>query len=228
LGQSVLIIEDIAEMSELIKMYLENAKLEVHCCETAEAAIDTLADFTPNLILLDLNLPGMSGFDFLHKLKEGEKKDIPVIIVSARDADEDIIQGLGFGADDFISKPFSPRILVARVQANLRLHSQSNSSERKISFGPFTLLLESCVLKKDDKKIPLSSKEYDVLEFLIENEGQALSPEKIYNSVWKNQYGDVTAVAVYIQRLRKKIELDPLNPVYIKTIFGMGYKFFKE
>jgi len=164
----------------------------------------------------------------LQKFRAEYKTTIPVIIVSARDADEDIIAGLGYGADEFVTKPFSPRVLVARVQSKLnRLSITEASVEETITFGPYTLYCNSCVLKKGVEKIPLSTKEYEVLEYLARNAGESLSPEVIYNHVWKTQYGDVTAVAVYVQRLRKKIEDDPSHPRYITTIFGLGYKFEK-
>ena len=109
-----------------------------------------------------------------------------------------------------------------------RKNLNSSSSEDTINFGDFSLLLNSCVLKKDGHKIPLSTKEYDVLEYLVKNAGTVLSPEKIFNEVWKVQYGDITAVAVYIQRLRKKLEEDPSNAQFIKTEFGKGYIFNKD
>ena len=223
----ILVIEDVPEMAQLVSMYMINAGFECDSFETAEAALEKLQEgYLPDLILLDLNLPGMSGLDFLKKFRENYKATIPVIIVSARDADEDIIQGLGYGADEFVTKPFSPRVLVARVQAKLnRLTATEASVEETIDFGPYTLYCNSCVLKKGSEKIPLSTKEYEVLEFLVRHAGEPLSPEMIYNSVWKTQYGDITAVAVYIQRLRKKIEDDPSHPVYLTTMFGMGYKF---
>ena len=166
----------------------------------------------------------MSGFEFLEKIKTDD--NIPqqsIMILSARDADEDIIKGLNIGANEFITKPFSPSVLVARIQANLRRDAQS--TEETISFGEYTILLNSCVLKKGTEKIPLSTKEYEVLEFLAKNPNMSLSPEKIYSNVWKVQYGDITAVAVYIQRLRKKIEKNPNECEYIKTDFGKGYIF---
>ena len=182
------------------------------------------------MIILDLNLPVMSGFDFLEELKKLLNNDLPsVMILSARDTDEDIIKGLGYGADEFVTKPFSPGVLMARIKANLRRQSFFlEKMESYIQFGPFTLLLGSCVLKKDGVKISLSTKEYEVLEYLVKNAGTILSPEKIYNDVWKVEFGDITTVAVYIQRLRKKIEKDPANSEYIKTEFGKGYIFSKE
>ena len=225
----ILVIEDILEMSELISLYMNNAGFETKACETAEAALEMLKDgYVPDLVLLDLNLPGMSGLEFLQQFRKDYKTTIPVIIVSARDADEDIIAGLGYGADEFVTKPFSPKVLVARVQSKLnRLSATEASVEETITFGPYTLFCNICVLKKGTEKIPLSTKEYEVLEFLARHAGEPLSPEVIYTNVWKTQYGDITAVAVYIQRLRKKIEEDPSSPKIITTMFGMGYRFDK-
>lgn len=230
LNPYIYIIEDEEAISKLISLYLSKSGMTSAIFSNAEDALDSLkADKRPDLIILDLNLPKMNGFDFLEKLKKEQNSSIPVMIVSARDADEDIIQGLGFGADEFVTKPFSPSVLVARVKANLRRQfSASAKAEESISFADYTLLLNSCVLKKGNNKIPLSTKEYEVLEYLLKHAGQILSPEKIYIDVWRVQYGDVTAVAVYIQRLRKKLEKDPTNPKFIKTEFGQGYIFDKE
>ena len=226
MSTKILVIEDVPEMSELVSMYLTKEGREVSKALCAEEALDILKEKVPDLVILDLNLPGMSGFDFLKKFREEYNTTIPVIISSARDGDEDIIEGLGHGADEFLTKPFSPRVLVAKVKANLRRGSEiSAAAEEFYAFGDYKLLLNSCVLKKGSEKIPLSNKEYKVLEFLTRHEGEQLSPEKIYKGVWGTEYGDVTAVAVYIQRLRKKIEKNPGEPQFIKTVFGMGYLF---
>ena len=224
----IYIIEDEESISKLISLYITKEKMDSKAFFNAEDALKELKDGKqPNLIILDLNLPGMSGFDFLEELKKIYNKDIPsVMILSARDSDEDIIKGLGFGADEFVTKPFSPGVLMARIKANLRRQSFAlEKMEDYIQFGNFTLLLGSCVLKKNGQKISLSSKEYEVLEFLVKNAGQVISPERIYQNVWKVEYGDITAVAVYIQRLRKKIEENPSDCKYIKTDFGKGYIF---
>ena len=225
----VYIVEDVEEMSSLISMYLEKSEIATKAFATAEDALEELKNSAlPDLIILDLNLPGMSGFEFLKIFRETCDKAIPVIIVSARDADEDIITGLSFGADEFVTKPFSPRVLVARVEANLRRQALITAkAEDTLEFGEYTILLNSCVLKKGTVKIPLSTKEYEVLEFLVKHANETLSPEQIYDNVWKVSYGDVTAVAVYIQRLRKKLEKDPLKPVYIQTVYRRGYMFKK-
>lgn len=225
----VYIVEDVEEMSSLISMYLEKSEIATKAFATAEDALEELKKSAlPDLIILDLNLPGMSGFEFLKIFRETCDKAIPVIIVSARDADEDIITGLGYGADEFVTKPFSPRVLVARVEANLRRQALITAkAEETLEFGEYTILLNSCVLKKGTVKVPLSTKEYEVLEFLVKHANETLSPEQIYDNVWKVNYGDVTAVAVYIQRLRKKLEKDPLKPVYIQTVYRRGYMFKK-
>ena len=225
----IYVIEDEDSLSKLICLYLEKSEMNVKAFSNAEAALDSLKnDNVPDIILLDLNLPGLSGFDFLKKLKENKDISPTVIITSARDSDEDIIKGLEY-ADDFITKPFSPNVLVARVKAAIRRQLSANAkAEDSIQFGEYTLLLNSCVLKKGVSKIPLSQKEYDVLEFLIKNAGTVISPEQIYQSVWKVTYGDVTAVAVYIQRLRKKIKYDDPSVEVIKTEFGKGYVFNKS
>ena len=228
----VYVIEDEESISQLICMYLSKSDIGTKAFYNAE---DALANFDkdrkPDLVILDLNLPGMSGFDFLNELKsrftEAEKP--PVMILSARDADEDMINGLGLGADEFVTKPFSPSVLVARVEANLRRQiSASAKAEDSVRFDDYTLLLNSCVLKKGSQKIPLSSKEYEVLEYLVKNAGKTLVPEQIYQAVWKVDFGDITAVAVYIQRLRKKLQAESQDKEYIKTVFGKGYVFNKD
>lgn len=222
----VLIVEDVTELSDLVALYLAKEGMETRQAETAEAALALLPEWTPDLIILDLNLPGMDGFEFLHEFRR--TGCCPVLIVSARDADEDIIAGLGYGADEFVTKPFSPRVLTARVRALLRRAQEGTASRESpgtVRFGPYALDTEACVLKKDGQRVPLSAKEYAVLAFLAGNPGRPLSPQSIYAAVWKNAYGDQTAVAVYVQRLRKKLEEDPSNPRFLETVHGMGYRF---
>jgi len=214
-------------MGELIRLYLEKEGTETVLCETAEQGLETFREGKFDLIVLDINLPGIDGFEFLQRLRKDS--DLPVIIVSARDTDEDIILGLGIGADEFVIKPFSPRVLTARVRALLRRASGTKSGPSScICFGEFTLDLDGYLLKKGTEKVPLSIKEFEVLAYLATNPGKALSPETIYADVWKNAYGDITTVAVYVQRLRRKIEADPTDPFLIETVHGLGYRFNAE
>jgi two-component system response regulator RegX3 len=227
---SVLIIEDVKEMAELVSLYLEKEGLEIRAAESAEDALKVLEAWQPDLIILDLNLPGMDGYEFLRLWRRNHST--PVMIVSARDSDEDLISGFAGGADEFVTKPFSPRVLAARVRALLlRIRNIREDSDREAAlfhFGPYTLNFEACLLKRGDRKVELSAKEYEVLAYLAAHPGRPAGPEQIYNAVWKNAYGDLTAVAVYIQRLRKKIEDNSAEPRYIETVHGMGYRFNAE
>ena len=225
----ILVIEDVKELSDLITLYLSKEGFEVRAVESAEKGIVVIEEWNPELVILDINLPGMDGLEFLQKFRR--ESNTPVLIVSARDSDEDQISGLGIGADEYITKPFSPKVLVARCRAVFRrfrtygLQDSEKNQGNLFRFGPFVLDYDSCILKKNGERIPLSTKEYGCLAWLTENPGKPMSVENIYNGVWKNAYGDLTTVAVYIQRLRKKIEDDPVNPEYIETVHGMGYRF---
>jgi two-component system response regulator RegX3 len=221
----ILIIEDVKELADLMALYLTREGFEIREVKSAEEGLDILEAWKPELIILDINLPGMDGFEFLQKIRPGNK--IPVLIVSARDSDEDLISGLSGGADEFVTKPFSPNVLAARVRALFRRVRDYEGKEQRhiFCFGSYTLDYDACILKRADVRIPLSNKEYACLAYLTEHRGKTLNPKTIYAGVWNNPYGDLTTVAVYIQRLRKKIEDDPANPVYIKTVFGIGYCF---
>jgi two-component system response regulator RegX3 len=220
----ILIIEDVKELADLVTLYLSKEGFEVRAEESGEGGFAVIEGWQPELVILDINLPGMDGFEFLQKFRRDN--DTPVLIVSARDSDEDQINGLGIGADEYITKPFSPKVLVARVRSVFRrFRDFEKIQENLFRFGPFALDYDSCILKKNGERIPLSTKEYGCLSRLTENSGKPMDVETIYKEVWKNSYGDLTTVAVYIQRLRKKLEVDPANPIYIETVHGRGYRF---
>jgi DNA-binding response OmpR family regulator len=223
----ILIIEDVEEMAELIRLYLEKEGTQARVCVTAEAGLEAFNEDRFDLVVLDINLPGMDGFEFLQRLRKAS--EVPVMIVSARDSDEDMILGLGIGADEFVTKPFSPKVLTARVRAMLRRARGSRPTPaNQIRFGEFTLDPDGYLLKKGNERVALSGREFEVLAYLARNAGKALSPETIYADVWKTTYGDITAVAVYVQRLRRKIETNPSAPVIIETVHGVGYRFNAE
>ena len=213
-------------MAELVRLYLQKEGMDTGICDTGEEALAQMEQERFDLVVLDINLPGMDGFEFLQRLRKTSA--IPVVIVSARDADEDMILGLGIGADEFVTKPFSPKVLVARVRAMLRRTTDMKASPNSIRFGDFLLDVDGYLLKKGGEKIPLSTKEFEVLAYLASHPGKAVTPDIIYAEVWHNQFGDVTAVAVYVQRLRRKIESDPSSPMFIETVHGMGYRFNAE
>jgi two-component system response regulator RegX3 len=221
---NVLIVEDITDLADVVSRYLVKEGFEVKAVISAEDAFLLLETWKCNLIILDVNLPGMDGFEFLTRYKK--ISDIPVLIMSARTSEEDQITGLGIGADEYITKPFSPRVLTARVRSLFRRMEGLAYSETKraVVFGPYMIDMDTRKLKKGDMSIELSAKEYALLAFLAENAEKPISPETIYEKVWEGLYGDLTTVAVHIQRLRKKIEDDPANPAWIVTARGMGYK----
>jgi two-component system response regulator RegX3 len=224
----ILIIEDEKELADLVSWYLQKDGFESRAAESAEEGFALAEGWKPELVILDINLPGMDGFEFLQKFRRASRT--PVLIVSARNSDEDQISGLGSGADEYIAKPFSPKVLVARVRAVFRRVRDFNEKDGAdfFCFNQFTLDYDARTLRKEGREIPLSAKEFGCLEFLTRQPGKILDVETIYAGVWKNNYGDLTAVAVYMQRLRKKLEDDPANPVYIETVRGMGYRFNSE
>lgn len=213
-------------MADLVRLYLQKEGMEASICENGEDALAQFSRERFDLVVLDINLPGMDGFEFLQRLRKTSA--VPVMIVSARDADEDMVLGLGIGADEFVTKPFSPKVLVARVRAMLRRATDLRAAPNSVRFGEYVLDIDGYLLKKAAEKVPLSSKEFEVLAYLVTHAGKALSPETIYSDVWRSQFGDITAVAVYVQRLRKKIEKDPASPMFIETVHGMGYRFNAE
>lgn len=224
---NVLIIEDEHEIGELIQLFLSNEGIDSILAGSAELGLEHLSNKNFDLIVLDINLPGMDGFEFLQEFRR--YYTIPVIIVSARSADEDVITGLGIGADEFVTKPFKPKLLTARIRALLRRSSKYSGQKRKIyTFGSYELDYDGYLLKKDSEIVNLSTREIEVLRYLVALAGEVLSPDDIYSSVWEQEFGDPTAVAVYVQRLRKKIEEDYRNPIYLKTIHGKGYIFIKD
>ena len=218
---TILIIEDDRVIIDLLTACLSREGFEVSAAESAEEGFIAIAEQKPELILLDISLPGMDGLEFLQKLRKFS--NIPVIILSGKDSNEDQISGLNIGADEYITKPFAPKVLVANIRALLRRAENNNNQKNGFRFGPFFLDFDACILKKNDKKIPLAAKEYDVLTWLTKHPGKTTDIETIYENVWGN-FGDISAVAVYISRLRKKIEDDPENPIYLESVYGKGYR----
>lgn len=227
MNAKILIIEDEEEIGRLIELYLNKEGIKAVLCQTAESGLLKLKESRFDLIVLDINLPGMDGFEFLEVLRK--ESSIPVIIVSARKADEDVILGLGIGADAFVVKPFSPKVVIARIRAMLRrAYSSIQSEEKLFRFGDFSLDPESYILLKKGKKVLLTSKEFELLRFLVLNTGKTFTSSQIYEKVWGKKYGDLATIAIHIQKIRKKLEEDPSKPVFIINVYGAGYCFNKS
>jgi DNA-binding response OmpR family regulator len=227
-GASVLIVEDDREIAELVAAYLEREGLAAAIVGTAEEAILSVAERMPELLLLDLGLPGADGLELLRYFRE--RSTAPVIIVSARESDEDKVVGLGLGADDFVSKPFSPKVLAARVKAQLRRAAYSQGGPgagTRLAFGPYVLDFEGRLLERGGSRVPLSRREFELLSFLASNEGRTYGPEELYRAVWGLEHGDLSTVAVHVQRVRRKIEEEGSPPRWLVTVPGAGYRFLR-
>lgn len=224
---NVLVVDDDAELRELTQAYLEQQGFNVACVESGEAMDAYLADATPDLIILDLMLPGEHGLSIAQRLKG--RSELPIIIVSAQGEDVDRIVGLEIGADDYLSKPFNPRELLARVRAVLRRTQRPAAEEQaraKVGFGPFLLDLNAHRLTQGEEQVPLTSGEFDLLAILVAHPNTVLHRDRILDLLTGAERSPFDrSIDVRVTRLRAKLEVDPANPAYIRTIWGKGYMF---
>lgn len=226
--KSILIIEDDKEIAGLEKDYLEFGDFKADIAEDGTTGLKQALEGNYDLILLDLMLPGMDGYEVCRQIRE--KKNIPILMVSARKDDIDKIRGLGLGADDYITKPFSPNELVARVKAHLARY------ERLVGSGqPENDVIEIRGLKIDKTarrvfvdgvEKQFTTKEFDLLTFLAEHPNRVFSKDELFRQIWNmDSIGDIATVTVHIKKIREKIEYDTSHPQYIETIWGVGYRF---
>ncbi|WP_010246013.1 response regulator transcription factor [Acetivibrio cellulolyticus] len=224
----ILIVEDEVTIAELQRDYLEISGYDVEIEKTGDKGLSRSLKEDFNLIILDLMLPNIDGFEICRKIRES--KNIPILMVSARKEDIDKIRGLGLGADDYITKPFSPSELVARVTAHIsRYERLIGSKEKKTE----TVNIRNLIIDKDSRRvwlenqeITLTGKEFDLLLFMAENPNRVFSREELFDNIWgMDACGDISTVTVHIKKVREKIELDNSKPQYIETIWGIGYRF---
>ncbi|MGM0379699.1 MAG: response regulator transcription factor [Bacillota bacterium] len=225
--KKILIIEDELAIAELQRDYLEIEDFNVKIANDGKKGLDLALNKDFNLIVLDLMLPSSDGFEICKKIRK--EKNIPIIIVSAKTDEIDKIRGLGLGADDYVTKPFSPQELVARIKSNLKRYDQlinKVSENEEIIIKNFKIIPNSRKVFLNDKEIKLTNKEFELLLLLARNRNIVLSKQKIFDKVWGfNSFGDLSTIAVHIRKLREKIEKDPENPEYIETVWGVGYRF---
>ncbi len=224
----ILIIEDDEAIAAIERDYLVLGGFEVEIAGTGGDGIAMGRSGRFDLILLDLMLPGIDGFSVCRTLRE--TLDIPILMVTARQEDIDKIKGLGMGADDYITKPFSPNVLVARIKANLaqydRLKNTEKQEKAQVQMGNILLQQDSRRVFVDGTEVELKNKEYELLLFLMSNADIVFSRETLYERIWGYEaMGDNATVAVHINRLREKIEKNPSQPRYIQTVWGAGYRF---
>lgn len=223
----LLLVEDDIEISLMLKNYLATENYEVvHAADGAEALEKWKQNFY-DLVLLDLMIPKINGMEVMQQIRKNST--VPIIIVSAKDTDSDKTLGLGLGADDYITKPFSITEVLARIKANIRRNTQySNTSEPKqktLKIGDLVMKPDDYSVTKKQEKIDLTAKEYEILKLFLQNPKRVYTKEQIYSLVWNDAYfGDENAVNVHISRLRNKIEDNPREPKYIITVWGIGYK----
>ena len=217
----VLIVDDEALMRKLVKDFLVKKEYEVIEAEDGEQALDIFyLDKSISLIILDVIMPKMNGWQVCREIRETSK--VPIIMLTSKATETDELQGFELGVDEYISKPFSPKILVARVDALLRRTNKSDSSD-VLDYGGIVINRAAHEVTVDGKSVELSFKEFELLSFFLENEGIALSREKILNNVWNYDYfGDARTIDTHVKKLRSKMGE---KGKYIKTIWGMGYKF---
>lgn len=223
----ILLVEDDPEISGMLETFLATENFEVTTAFDGESACEKFAEGEYSLVLLDLMIPKKNGMEVMKVIRE--KSTVPVIIMSAKDTDSDKTLGLGLGADDYITKPFSVTELLARIKANIRRSTQYAAQEKGekdvLTRGGLFLDAEEYSVTKNGEKKELTAKEFEILKLLMENPKKVYTKEQIYAHVWKDAYfGDENAVNVQISRLRNKLEDNPRDPRIVVTVWGIGYK----
>jgi two-component system, OmpR family, response regulator VicR len=226
--ETVLIVDDEKTLVKALKFNLEKEGFRVEEAYNGEDALQKVFDTGPDIVILDLMLPGLDGFEVCRQIRK--KQEIPIIMLTARGDDIDKVLGLELGADDYMTKPFNPRELVARIKAILRRSGAREEVLKKhIHIGELQIDLLQHRVRTGAKEIDLTAKEFALLSFLASNAGRVYSREQLLEQVWGyNYYGDARTVDVHIRHLREKIEADPGNPELIITVWGTGYKFREE
>ena len=223
----ILVVDDDSSIRLLVSDVLTDQGLTVSTAASGEEALKRLEEESFDLILLDIMMKGMDGLEVCRRVRD--RVECPILFLSAKDSSHDIVTGLGLGADDYLTKPFELEVLSARVQAHLRRQSRIvppvSPSRGLIRIGEISLDPEGMTVTRGGEPVPLSTRELELLHYLMSHAGQTLSRERIYRDVWKTEYGDISTVAINIKNLRLK--LDP-EWRYIKTVWGQGYRFVPE
>lgn len=228
MAKIILVVEDEQDIATIIDFNLKRSGFDTLMAYDGPTGLKLALENAPDLILLDVMLPGMDGFEICRRVRE--KSQVPIIMLTAREEESDKILGLELGADDYVTKPFSNRELIARIKANMRRFSAAEVPQEKTDAGVgLSISEEDTTAYKDGKPIDLSVREFDILSYLAAEPGRVVSREELMEKVWGFEYyGDLRAVDVAIRRLREKIEDEPAQPKYIITKRGLGYYFAKN
>ncbi|EAF3514025.1 response regulator transcription factor [Listeria monocytogenes] len=226
--KKILVVDDEKPIADIVKFNLNKEGFDVYCAYDGDEALELVEEVQPDLILLDIMLPGRDGIEVCREARK--KYDMPIIMVTAKDSEIDKVIGLELGADDYVTKPFSNRELIARVKANLRRHSQvsSNAAEEEenseLEIGSLIIHPDAYVASKRGETIELTHREFELLHYLAKHMGQVMTREHLLQTVWGYDYfGDVRTVDVTVRRLREKIEDNPSHPAWLVTRRGVGY-----
>ncbi len=226
--EKILLVDDEIELAKMIKDYLKNEGFDVMTRYTLSEGKDAFNNHSFSAVILDINLPDGSGLDLCRYVRD--KSDIPILMLSARSGDVDKIMGLGLGSDDYITKPFSASELSARIKAHInrynRLSSNQNEEKGIKRFKDLVIDEQSYEIHLKNKKIIFTAKEFQILNYLSDHPNRVFTKEQLFNHVWGfDDYGDINTVTVHINKIREKIETNSKKPIYITTVWGVGYKF---
>ena len=220
----VLVVDDDAAVREVVVDYLRNAGHEVHEAADGAGALDAVRQGETDLLVLDVMMPGLDGLEVCRRLRL--HSDVPIVLLTALGSEQDRVVGLELGADDYVTKPFSPRELVLRVDSILRRSSGSldASTPTVLTDGDLVVDRARRLVTKDGQETALTMREFDLLAFLVARPGIAFSRDDLLQQVWGWSFGDQSTVTVHVRRLREKVEPDPTNPVRLRTVWGVGYR----
>lgn len=227
--KKILVVDDERPIADILQFNLKKEGYEVQCAYDGDTAVDMVEEMQPDLVLLDIMLPGRDGMEVCREIRK--KYEMPIIMLTAKDSEIDKVLGLELGADDYVTKPFSTRELTARVKANLRRHQaaapaveEAEAETNEISVGALTIHPDAYLVSKRGDTIELTHREFELLHYLAKHIGQVMTREHLLQTVWGyDYYGDVRTVDVTVRRLREKIEDNPSHPTWIVTRRGVGY-----
>jgi DNA-binding response OmpR family regulator len=221
-NRRILLVEDEQILADVIRNYLLQSGFQVDVAGDGFTALRLASERNPDLVILDRMLPGLDGVEVCRRLRKS--MEVPVIMLTALGTEDDRILGLEAGADDYMTKPFSPRELVLRVKSILRRSIQAFSPEPPVEIGGFDLNPAARTVTHNGKPLTLTAREFDLLAFFLRRPNQAFSREDLIRAVWGWDFGDLSTVTVHVRRLREKIERDPARPTLLKTVWGVGYR----
>lgn len=228
--QRILVVDDEPNIREVVELYLRRDGFAVDVAADGEEALEIVEKKPPHLVILDLMMPRLGGLEVADILRDS--LDIPIIMLTAKSDEDDRILGLEVGADDYVTKPFSPRELVARVKAVLRRAGDKATAAEEatpLQFGGLEIDPLTRAVKAQGESVTLTAKEFDLLWFLANNPGRVFTRDQLLDKVWGyGFFGDASTITVHVRRLREKLEADPAHPIFILTVWGVGYKFGAE